>query len=136
MARSFCGSADHAFDRRGFLGTLAAGAAAFAADMTTPLNALAAPAMAGGLKKQEKRVILLWLAGGSSQLETWDPKPGTATGGPFASIPTTVPGVHLSELMPRMAERLKHICLIRSLNTKNADHGAAAELMMRGRQDE
>ena len=42
MPRSrFCGSRDHAFDRRGFLGTLAAGAAAFAADMTTPLNALA-----------------------------------------------------------------------------------------------
>jgi len=55
MARAFCGSADHAYDRRGFLGSLAAGAAAFAADMTTPLNALAVPTVAGDLKKQEKR---------------------------------------------------------------------------------
>jgi hypothetical protein len=81
-------------------------------------------------------VILLWLAGGASQLETWDPKPRTVTGGPFAAIPTSIPGVHISELMPLMADRLKHICLIRSLNTKNADHGAASELMMRGRADE
>src|SRR5437867_2614045 len=136
MARSFCGSADHAFDRRGFLGTLAAGAAAFAADMTTPLNALAAPAMAGDLKKQEKRVILLWLAGGASQLETWDPKPGTATGGPFRAIPTSVPGIHISELMPQMAKRMQSTCIIRSLNTKNGDHGGGARLMMRGPRDE
>ena len=49
--------------------------------------------MAGELKKQQKRVILLWLAGGASQLETWDPKPGAATGGPFRAIQTAVPGV-------------------------------------------
>jgi Protein of unknown function (DUF1501) len=137
MPRSrLCGSADHAYDRRGFLGTLAAGASAFAADMTTPLNALAAPAVAGDLKKQEKRVILLWLAGGASQLETWDPKPGTATGGPFRAIPTSVPGIHISELMPQMAKRMQDTCIIRSLNTKNGDHGGGARLMMRGRRDE
>src|SRR5438094_1766333 len=137
MPRSrFCGSRDHAFDRRGFLGSLAAGAAAFAADMTTPLNALAAPAVAGDLKKQEKRVILLWLAGGASQLETWDPKPGTATGGPFRAIPTSVPGIHISELMRQMAKRMQTTCIIRSLNTKNGDHGGGARLMMRGRRDQ
>src|SRR5262245_8902030 len=137
MPRSrFCGSADHAYDRRGFLGTMAAGAAAFAADMATPLNGLAAPAVAGELKKQEKRVILLWLAGGASQLETWDPKPGVPTGGPFRAIPTAVPGVHISELMPKMAARLKHTCILRSLNTRNADHGGASLMMMRGRRDE
>ena len=84
---TFCGSPDHALNRRGFLGPLAAGAAAFAADMTV-LDVLKSPALAGELKRQRKRVILLWLAGGSSQLETWDPKPGTPTGGPFRSIPT------------------------------------------------
>src|SRR5262245_39597593 len=109
---SFCGSPAHPLDRRGFLGTLAAGAAAFAADMTA-LNVLAAPALAGELKRQQKRVILLWLAGGSSQLETWDPKPGTATGGPFRAIPTDVPGTHISELMPQMAKRMKQVCVIR-----------------------
>src|SRR6516162_7994469 len=98
---SFCGSPVHALGRRRFLGTLAAGAAAFAADMTG-LDVLEEPVLAAELKKQEKHVILLWLAGGASQLETWDPKPGASTGGPFRSIPTSVPGIHISELMPKM----------------------------------
>jgi hypothetical protein len=131
----FCGSPLHALDRRTFLGTAAAGAAAFAADMTQ-LNVLQHPALAGELKKQEKRCILLWLAGGASQLETFDPKPGAPTGGPFRAIPTSVPGIHITELMPKMAQRMKHTCIIRSLNTRNGDHGAAAQIMMRGRRDE
>jgi hypothetical protein len=132
---TFCGSPEHAFDRRRFLGAMAAGAAAVAADMTV-LDVLKQPALAGELKSKQKRVILLWLAGGSSQLETWDPKPGTATGGPFRAIPTSVPGIQISELMPKMAQRMKHTCIIRSLNTKNGDHGGGAKLMMRGRMDD
>src|SRR6478735_9505206 len=131
---TFCGSRDHAISRRGFLGAAGAGAAAFA-DMTG-LSVLGNPALAGELKKQQKRVILLWLAGGASQLETWDPKPGAVTGGPFRSIQTAMPGVHISELMPKMAARTNHTLLIRSLNTKNGDHGGGAKLMMRGRRDE
>lgn len=133
-SKHFCGSADHAIDRRLFLGGAAAGAAAFA-DMTG-LNALAAPALAGELKKGQKRVILLWLAGGASQLETWDPKPGATTGGPFRATKTDVPGVQISELMPQMAKRMKTTCIVRGLNTKNGDHGGAAKIMMRGRRDE
>ena len=131
----YCGSPDHEIGRRGFLGAVAAGAAAFAADMTV-LEGLKQPAVAQALRKGQKRVILLWLAGGSSQLETWDPKPGTPTGGPFRSIPTSVPGVHISELMPKMAARMGDTCIIRSLNTKNGDHGGGARLMMRGRMDD
>src|SRR5205085_6976551 len=63
-------------------------------------------------------------------------KPGAATGGPFRAIKTDVPGVHISELMPQMARRMKHTCIIRSLNTRNGDHGSGAQLMMRGRKDE
>src|SRR6185295_2437808 len=135
MKTTFCGSAEHDVSRRAFLGTMMTGAAALMGS-SRAVHALAEPALTSALRAQNKRVILLWLAGGASQLETWDPKPRTSTGGPFAAIPTSIPGVHISELMPQMAERLKHICLIRSLNTKNADHGAAAELMMRGRPDE
>jgi hypothetical protein len=131
----FCGSPAHALDRRRFLGTLGAGAVALAADMTA-LDILKEPVLAGELKKQQKHVILLWLAGGASQLETFDPKPGAATGGPFRSIPTSVPGIAISELMPKMAQRMKHTCIIRSLNTKNGDHGGGARLMMRGRPDD
>jgi hypothetical protein len=114
---------------------MAAGAAAFAADMTG-LDVLTEPVLAGELKKKQKHVILLWLAGGSSQLETWDPKPGAPTGGPFRSIPTSAPGIQISELMPKMAQRMKDTCIIRSLNTKIGDHGGGARMMMRGRMDD
>ncbi len=105
------------------------------ADMTA-MQALAAPEVADELRRNQKRCILLWLAGGASQLETWDPKPGAVTGGPFQSIQTSVPGIRISELMPKMARRLKDTAIIRSLNTRNADHSAAAKMMMRGRAGE
>jgi hypothetical protein len=126
----------NSLNRRLFLGTTAAATAACAADMTQ-LDLLKSPVMAGELKKRQKRVILLWLAGGASQLETFDPKPGRPTGGPYRAIPTSVPGVHISELMPKMAKRLaKNTAIIRSLNTKIADHGGGATLMHLGRRDE
>jgi hypothetical protein len=120
--------------RRSFLGASAA-AGAIAADMTG-LSILKNPLLADELKAGQKRVILLWLAGGASQLETWDPKPGRPTGGPFRAIPTAVPGIHISELMPKMAARMKHTAIIRSLDTKNGDHGGGARLMHLGRRDE
>lgn len=132
---TFCGSGEHSLNRRGFLGLGAAAGISAVADMTG-LNVLSNSAIAGEMKKEQKRVILLWLAGGASQLETFDPKPGAATGGPFRAIQTAVPGVHISELMPKMAQRMKHTCIIRSLNTRNGDHGGGAKLMMRGRRDE
>jgi len=131
MLKNFCGSPEHSVNRRAFLGSTLGTAAAM-----TGLNALAEPALAAELKKTQKRVILLWLAGGASQLETFDPKPGAATGGPFRAIPTDVPGTHISELMPQMAKRMKNTLVIRGLNTKIADHGGAAKIMMRGRRDE
>ncbi len=121
--------------RRGFLQTAALGATAFAADMTT-LNLLKSPVLADELKRQEKRVILLWLAGGPSQLETWDPKPGRPTGGPFRAIDTNVPGIQISELMPQLAQRMQYTAVVRSLNTKNADHGGGTSLMETGRGPE
>ena len=123
-------------NRRSFLGsTLASTAVLTAADMTV-LDALQAPAVAEELKRQDKRVILFWLAGGASQLETWDPKPGRPTGGPYRAIQTNVPGIHISELMPKMSQRLQNTAIIRSLNTKIGDHGGGATLMHLGRRDE
>jgi Protein of unknown function (DUF1501) len=131
-----CGSPDHRLNRRGFLGaTAAVGGAALAADMTV-LSLLKDPVFAEEIKRQEKRVVLLWLAGGASQLETWDPKPGRPTGGPFRAIDTNVPGIRISELMPKLAQRQQHTAIIRSLNTKNADHGGGTELMETGRPKE
>lgn len=132
----FCGGADHVINRRGFLGALGATAGAgLCADMTA-VQALALPEVSEELRRNQKRCIVLWLAGGASQLETFDPKPGVITGGPFTSIQTSTPGVRISELMPKMAARLKDTCIIRSLNTRNADHGGGAKMMMRGRPGE
>src|SRR3954465_1735047 len=106
---TFCGSAAHAGDRRGFPAGGGAAGPGLAADMTG-LGVLGEPALAAELRKQQKRCILLWLAGAASQLETFAPKPGAETGGPFRAIPTAVPGVHVSELMPQMAKRMKQTC--------------------------
>jgi len=133
IGNNFCGSAEHDVSRRAFLGTMGA---AGLLGTSGAVNALAEGGLNRALKSSNKRVILLWLAGGASQLETWDPKPGAPTGGPFAAIPTDVPGTHISELMPRMAKRMNHSCLVRSLNTRDGGHGGGAQLMMRGRKDE
>lgn len=132
----FCGSPEHAVSRRSFMGGAMAGAAALTAADMTVLDVLQSPVIADELKRQDKRVILFWLAGGASQLETFDPKPGRPTGGPYRAIPTNVPGIHISELMPRMAQRLEHTAIIRSLNTRIGDHGGGAKLMHLGRRDE
>ncbi len=128
-----CRPEEHGFLRRGFLTATVAGVtASFAADMGEILG-LRSAVMASELKQQNKRVILLWLAGGASQFETWDPKPGAKTGGPFRAIPTNVTGIHISELLPELAQRMQHTAIIRSLNTKIADHGNGADLMECGR---
>ena len=117
-------------DRRTLLKT--AGTAVVASNMSV-IDALSRPSLASELAQQGKSVILLWLAGGASQLETWDPKPGRRTGGPYAKIKTSVPGLEISELLPKMSSRLGETAIIRSLNTKIADHGQGYTLMDTGR---
>ena len=72
--------------------------------------------------------------GGLSQLESWDPKPGTDTGGPFRAISTSVPGVQISELLPNVAKQMHHLCLLRGVNTAEDDHGKGAYMMVTGRR--
>lgn len=92
----------HRLSRRSFMRmTGTAGAATLAAKMSD-IEVLTDPARIEQLMKSNKRVILVWLAGGASQLETWDPKPGRLTGGPFAKIQTCFPGIEISELLPKM----------------------------------
>lgn len=126
-----CQSAEHALARRQFLGTLASlGAGACASG----LGVFTMPAMAEQLKSDQKRIVIFNMHGGLSQLESWDPKPGTATGGPFRAIPTSVPGIHISELLPDTAKQMHHLCLVRGVNTSEDDHGKGAYLMMTGRR--
>jgi uncharacterized protein (DUF1501 family) len=119
-----CGTADHAVSRRAFLGASAAGVA------------FATPTVAGELAKAQKRVLVIFLAGGVSQLETWDPKPGTDTGGPFRAIPTSVPGTHICELLPLTAKHAHRLALIRGINTAEDEHGRGTTIMLTGRRPE
>jgi len=91
---------------------------------------------AKGLMAQQKRVLVVFLAGGVSQLETWDPKPGVVTGGPFRAIPTSVPGIHISELLPYTANWMHKLALVRGINTKENDHGKGSYIMHTGRRQE
>src|SRR5688572_14207002 len=126
-----CGSAEHGIARRQFLGTMAAvGAGA----ITGGLGVFSNPAIANQLRSDQKRIVVFNMHGGLSQLESWDPKPGTATGGPFRAIPTSVPGIHISELMPQTAQQMHHLCLVRGVNTAEDDHGKGTYLMLTGRR--
>src|SRR5947209_101474 len=84
------------------------------------IEALAADAAAD--PRRRKACILLWMTGGPSQIDTFDPKPGHANGGPFKPIATAVPGIQISEHLPRLATQMKDIAIIRSMSTKEGDH--------------
>jgi uncharacterized protein DUF1501 len=126
-----CGSEEHLIERRKFLGGMAAGGAGA---MIGGLGWFARPAMARQLASDQKRLIVIDMHGGLSQLESWDPKPGTDTGGPFRAIPTSVTGIHISELLPQTAKQMHHLSLVRGLNTKNDDHGKGTYMMLTGRR--
>jgi hypothetical protein len=89
---------------------------------------------ADALKANDMRVVVFNMHGGLSQLESWDPKPGTKTGGPCRAIPTSVPGIHISELLPYTAKQMHHLCLMRGVNTSEDDHGKGAYMMLTGRR--
>ncbi len=93
---------------------------------------LCQPLMAQQLRRQRKQVIFIWLDGGMSQLESWDPKPNTQFGGPFRAISTTVPGIQISELLPRSAQQMRHLAVIRSLHTQDNSHSAGVARIQRG----
>jgi hypothetical protein len=82
-------------------------------------------AQAGNDPQRRRACILLWMGGGPSQTDTIDPKPGHVNGGPFAAIATTVPGVRLGEHLPRVAAHMRDLVLVRSMQTREGDHGRA-----------
>lgn len=71
-----------------------------------------------------KSVILLWMTGGPSQIDTWDPKPGRPleNRGPFGIIPTALPGVSICEHLPKQAAMLDKFTLIRSVDAQHSNH--------------
>ena len=82
-------------------------------------------ASAAELRKRGKSMILLWMDGGPSQFETFNPKIGSANQGPAKAIETNVPGVQFAEFWPKTAQVMDKIALIRSMKTDEAEHDRA-----------
>jgi hypothetical protein len=110
-----CRRAEHHLSRRLFLQGMGAAALGgfgrlFAADSAAKAAA------------RQKHVILLFMSGGPSQFETWDPKTGRPTGGPHMNTQTTVPGVRFDEYMPNLARLADRMAVIRSMTSDLGDH--------------
>ena len=115
--------------RRHFLGHMATTA------MAVPAMQLAASleANAQQLRKANKSLIVLWMGGGPSHMDTWDLKPDSErNGGPFKPIATSAPGVMISEHLPNVAKQMKHLSVIRSLNSKEGNHDRGTYMMHTG----
>jgi hypothetical protein len=112
-----CPSHEHAFSRRALLQGALAGGTAFGG-----FGRLFGADSAAVAKKNDKRVILVFMSGGPSQFETWDPKPGAPTGGPHVSIPTSISGVHFDEFMPNLARLASRMITVRSMTSTIGDH--------------
>ena len=108
----------------------------------TGLAALGGPGLSEMLSLQScakansrNRCIFVWLDGGPSHYETFDPKPDAPAEirGDFKSIPTTVPGVHFSETLPKLAKSFKHFSVVRSIAHNQNNHGAGNHFLTTGR---
>lgn len=116
----------HSFSRRAVLQSSAvAGAAASLPWLNLAARAATEPA-------RKRSCILLWMAGGPSQLDTFDPKPKTDNGGPFQAISTNVPGLQICEHLSKLAQHADRLALIRSMATKEGDHGRATTHLQTG----
>lgn len=116
-----CGTHAH-FNRR----TLLKAAGVSGMSWLTPLAETLSRAddkVTGG--KRPKSVIVLWLAGGPSQLETFDPKPGTDIAGTTTAIKTSVKGIQLATGYEQLAEQMQHVSLVRSVTSQEGDHERA-----------
>lgn len=82
--------------------------------------------------ERPKSLITLWMAGGPSQLETFDPHPGNPIGGETKAIDTKVPGLQIAHLLPQTAEKVHELCVIRSMVSKEGDHERGTYLLKTG----
>jgi len=126
MSHHRCKPWEHALSRRQWLGGVG-GALALGG-----LGGLICPAAARALEQNDRQVLFVWIDGGMSQFESWDPKPNTQFGGPFRTIPTALPGVHFSELLPQSAKIANHLAVVRSMCTQDNSHSAGVPRIQRG----
>lgn len=126
MNRGLCPTVEHV-NRRSFL----KGVLATAGGLAVPnLGALFnSPTIAAEVQQKKKHCILLWMAGGVSQFETFDMKPGRPNAGPFRPIDSAIPGYQVCEYLPTMATLVNELTIIRSMRTSTPDHSAGTYLM-------
>jgi uncharacterized protein (DUF1501 family) len=132
MLRSFASvnvTGEGVASRRGFLKTLGVAAGASAVSLSWRDMLLA---KAPELAKNGKRMILLWMDGGPSQYDTFNPKPGSQYQGPTQPINTALPGVQIGEHWPKTAAVMDKIALIRSMVSDERDHFRAIKLVRTG----
>ena len=124
---SACQSPSHLISRRSMLSNLVLGGAG--------ISGLIHPIVASEIEAKKKQVLIVLLNGGLSQFESFDPKPGTDTGGPFRSIKTSVPGTHFCELMPHTATIAHKLAVVRSMYAEKVpgSHGGARDFVESGR---
>jgi len=115
--------------RRGFVKQLMAGTTAGVIGLSWRDLLVA---QAEELRKQGKAMILLWMDGGPSQFETFNPKTGSANQGPVEAINTVVPGIQIAQDWTKTAQVMDKIALIRSMSSGEADHFRAIKLVRTG----
>ena len=115
--------------RAGLLGTFGLGL-----DDLLRLRALRVAGPGAAAEARAKNCILIWLAGGPSHLDTFDPKPDAPADvrGEFKPIDTAVPGLRISEVFPKLAQVMDRVTLIRSVTSPEADHDRAAHHLLTG----
>jgi hypothetical protein len=121
-------SARAQLSRRDWLRLSAAGVVGFS--FSGWLGALAGDAAEH--PRRRKSCILLWMNGGPSQMDTFDLKPGHVNGGPYKEIQTSVPGIKVSELLPRIARHAHELAIIRSMSTREGEHSRGMHYMRTG----
>jgi uncharacterized protein DUF1501 len=104
--------------------------AAAAAAALMPRGVLGAGAV------RAKSLLVLWLEGGPSQLETWDPHPGMAIGGLVGAVKTRVPGLEIADFYPRVAEQVHRLSVLRSVVSKEGDHERGTYAVKTGHRPE
>ena len=118
----------HGVSRRGFLHTVSAGALAAGTLNLRDVMSL----QAAELRKQGKSMILLWMGGGPSQFETFDPKPNHANGGETKAISTSVSGIQIAQGWEKTAAVMDDLAIIRSMTNKEGSHPRATYQMRTG----
>jgi hypothetical protein len=116
--------------RRDFLQQLCVGAGAVGAAHIGWRDLLIA--QADELRKQQRSMILLWMDGGPSQFESFNPKIGSTNQGPAKAISTKLPGIEFAEFWPNVASVADKISFIRSMRSGEADHFRAIKLVRSG----